>query len=55
VIVLAAVLTWQEGMDEPVTLATFDQRLWEFARQSGLSVFPDDLPAMLHRAFRKKL
>lgn len=44
---LAAALAWQEGMGEPVTLATFDRRLWESARQSGLSVFPDDLPAML--------
>jgi len=44
---LAAALTWQEGMGEPVTLATFDKRLWESARQSGLLVFPDDLPAML--------
>jgi predicted nucleic acid-binding protein len=39
---LAAALTWQEGMGEPVTLATFDQRLWESAHQSGLLVFPDD-------------
>jgi len=44
---LATALTWQEGMGEPVTLATFDRRLWESAHQSGLSVFPDDLPAML--------
>jgi predicted nucleic acid-binding protein len=51
---LATALTWQDGMGEPVTLATFDRRLWESARQSGLLVFPDDLPAMLHRAFRKK-
>lgn len=28
---LASALTWQEGMDEPVTLATFDRRLWESA------------------------
>jgi predicted nucleic acid-binding protein len=28
-------------------LVTFDRRLWESARQSGLFVFPDDLPAML--------
>lgn len=44
---LAAALIWQEGIGEPVTLATFDRRLWESARQSGLFVFPDDLPAML--------
>jgi len=44
---LAAALTWQEGMGEPVTLVTFDQQLWESARQSGLLVFPDDLLAML--------
>ena len=44
---LSAALIWQEGMGEPVTLATFDRRLWESACQSGLLVFPDDLPAML--------
>lgn len=44
---LASALVWQEGMDEPVTMATFDRRLWESARQSGLAVFPEDLPAML--------
>jgi predicted nucleic acid-binding protein len=44
---LASALIWQEGIGEPVTLATFDRRLWESARQSGLFVFPDDLPAML--------
>ena len=44
---LAAALTWQEGIGEPVTLTTFDRRLWESARQSGLLVFPDDLPATL--------
>jgi predicted nucleic acid-binding protein len=44
---LASALIWQEGIGEPVTLATFDRRLWESARQRGLFVFPDDLPAML--------
>lgn len=44
---LAAALTWQEGMGESVTMATFDRQLWESVRQSGLLVFPEDLPAML--------
>lgn len=44
---LAAALTWQEGLGEPVTLATFDRQLWDAARGQGLKVFPDDLPAWL--------
>ncbi len=44
---LAAGLLWQEGMDEAVTFATFDRRLWEAANLRGLGVFPPDLPGML--------
>lgn len=44
---LASALLWQEGMGEPVTVATFDHTLWEAVRQRGLLAFPDDLPAML--------
>jgi hypothetical protein len=42
----AAGLLWQEGMDEAVTFATFDRRLWEVAGLRGLAVFPVDLPRL---------
>jgi predicted nucleic acid-binding protein len=40
---LAAALVWQDGMGEPVTVATFDRQLWEAAGQRGLARFPEDL------------
>ena len=44
---LASALLWQDGIGEPVRMATFDRLLWKAARQRGLVPFPDDLPAML--------
>ena len=44
---LASALLWNEGMDEDVTMATFDLKLWEAAVMLGLIPFPDDLPTML--------
>ncbi len=40
---LATALLWQDGIEESVTLATFDRQLWQVGRQSGLAVFPADL------------
>ncbi len=40
---LACALIWQETVNEPVTLATFDQQLWRAAQSVGLAVFPVDL------------
>lgn len=40
---LAASLLWQEGMGEPITMATFDRQLWEAARKTGLGAFPSNL------------
>lgn len=40
---LAAALQWQDGLEESVTLATYDHQLWQAGRQSGLAVFPDNL------------
>jgi len=37
---LAAALLWQEALDEAATLATFDKRLWNAAKLSGLLVWP---------------
>ena len=44
---LASAVLWQEGMDEAVTFAAFDRRLWEAAGQRGLLRFPTDLPMLL--------
>jgi len=41
---LASALLWKDGMGEQVTMATFDHKLWEAARQCGLKPFPADLP-----------
>jgi uncharacterized protein len=40
---LAAALLWQDGLEESVTLATFDRQLWQAGRRSGLAMFPTDL------------
>jgi predicted nucleic acid-binding protein len=44
---LAAALTWQEALGQPLTLATFDRQLRAAAGRVGLAVYPDDLPATL--------
>jgi predicted nucleic acid-binding protein len=44
---LASALLWKEGMGQEVTVATFDQQLWEAATQRDLIPFPDDLPTLL--------
>lgn len=40
---LACALMWQEAMDQPVTLATYDQALWRVAQRVGLISFPENL------------
>lgn len=37
---LAAALVWQDGIGEPVILATFDRVLWQVAKDAGLRVWP---------------
>lgn len=44
---LSSALAWRDAMDEAVTMATFDKRLWQAARDSGLSVIPTDLASFL--------
>lgn len=44
---LASALMWRDAMDEDVTFAAFDRRLWEAAGQRGLLRFPADLPGLL--------
>ena len=40
---LAAAITWQETLGQPVTLATFDRQLWQVGTTVGTTVWPDDL------------
>lgn len=40
---LAAALLWQETLETPVTLATYDRELWQAGKKAGLSVWPDGL------------
>jgi len=47
---LSTALTWQEGLGEAITLATFDRQLWDAARMQGVSTFPEDLPVWLAQA-----
>lgn len=42
---LAAAQIWQEKIEQDVTLATFDQELWEAAPMAGLQVWPEWKPA----------
>jgi predicted nucleic acid-binding protein len=39
---LASAIIWQENLQEPITLATFDHQLWKAAGQMGLAVLPPD-------------
>jgi predicted nucleic acid-binding protein len=40
---LAAALSWQEELGEPVSLVTYDRQLWAVAKLVDLSVFPEHL------------
>lgn len=40
---LAAALLWQETLETPVTLATYDRELWLAGQKAGLSVWPENL------------
>ena len=40
---LAAAQRWQEALDEPVALATFDRQLWQAGQSVGLGVWPEDI------------
>lgn len=39
---LAAAVIWQEAIGEIITLATFDQKLWEAAKEYGIYAWPDE-------------
>ena len=40
---LAAALLWQETLEMPVTLATYDRELWLAGQKAGLAVWPAGL------------
>jgi len=42
---LAAALLWQETLETPVTLATYDRELWQAGQKAGLLVWPENLAA----------
>jgi len=44
---LASAITWQDALDETVTLATFDKHLWEAAASAGLTPYPTILATYL--------
>jgi len=40
---LAAALLWQESINFPISVATFDTNLWEAAGNVGLQYWPESL------------
>jgi len=38
---LAAAVLWQDTLEMPITLATFDRELWLAASKAGISVWPE--------------
>lgn len=44
---LAVAATWNDILEDPVVLATFDRRLWDAVGEEGLHPWPDDLPQLL--------
>ena len=41
---LASALVWQEHIGYPVTIASFDQELWQASHRAGLSTWPEQIP-----------
>jgi predicted nucleic acid-binding protein len=39
----ASAMGWQDAIDMPVTLATYDRTLWKAAQKSGMEVWPEKL------------
>ena len=38
---LASALIWQEALETPVCLATFDRLLWEAGKNAGIEIWPE--------------
>jgi predicted nucleic acid-binding protein len=43
---LAAACGWQDTLGVPVSMVTFDVRLWKTAARAGLESYPPDLPRL---------
>jgi len=41
---LASALFWQDMLGAPVTVASYDRKLWEAAKANGLIAWPQSLP-----------
>lgn len=41
---LASALAWRDALGQDITLATFDNQLWEATPRAGLQVWPEKLP-----------
>ena len=41
---LASALFWQDMLGAPVTVASYDRKLWEAAKANGLIAWPESLP-----------
>ena len=39
----ATALMWQELLENPITLATFDRELWLVAKKVGMEVWPEEI------------
>ena len=39
----SAALIWQETLETPITLATFDRELWLAAEKMGMTVWPQTI------------
>ena len=44
---LAAAANWQDTLGVPVSMVTFDARLWEAAARAGLEPYPPNLPELI--------
>jgi hypothetical protein len=42
----AAALLWQETLEMPITLATYDRELWLAANKAGMAVWPEGYIAL---------
>ncbi len=41
---LAAALHWNNLLDAPITLVTFDRQLWDVGKTTGMTVWPTERP-----------
>jgi uncharacterized protein len=51
---LASALVWQEQLAHAITLATFDQELWEAAGSAGLDVWPVSAPVQTYTDIKQR-